>query len=296
MGKEIEKSEKLKCGIVMPIAAHPDYPPNHWSDVLEIIKQAVEETGFEPSLVSESLEVGLIQERIVNNLYSNEIVICDVSSKNPNVMFELGLRLAFDKPTIIIKDDLTNYSFDIGPIEHLPYPASLRFSEIIFFKENLIKRINASYAKSVEDKDYSPFLKSFGTKIVPKNIKQKEITESDFIIRALSKLQADVSSLRNERTDKTYNNELLEKVLIDEIKDFVKLTGKNIENEDDLRVIQIHVENITNIRVRLDSINEMAKIKGFSNLRSVDNSLYDLETGLRSGIVSVGYKNGKKSW
>jgi hypothetical protein len=32
--------------------------------------------------------------------------------KNPNVMFELGMRLAFDKPAIIIKDNRTNYSFD----------------------------------------------------------------------------------------------------------------------------------------------------------------------------------------
>ncbi|WP_353118770.1 hypothetical protein [Myroides odoratus] len=55
----------------------------------------------------------------MNNIYNDEIVVCDVSSKNPNVMFELGLRLAFDKPTIIIKDEKTGYSFDTGVIEHL---------------------------------------------------------------------------------------------------------------------------------------------------------------------------------
>jgi len=32
-------------------------------------------------------------------------------------MFELGLRLAFDKPAIIVKDDNTSYSFDTAPIE-----------------------------------------------------------------------------------------------------------------------------------------------------------------------------------
>jgi hypothetical protein len=62
------------------------------------------------------------QKRIVQNIYDNEMVICDVSAKNPNVMFELGMRLAFDKPAIIIKDDKTNYSFDTAPIEHLEYP------------------------------------------------------------------------------------------------------------------------------------------------------------------------------
>jgi hypothetical protein len=34
-------------------------------------------------------------------------------------MFELGMRLAFDKPTVIIKDDKTDYMFDTGIIEHV---------------------------------------------------------------------------------------------------------------------------------------------------------------------------------
>lgn len=40
-------------------------------------------------------------------------------------MFELGMRLTFDKPTIIIKDNTTDFIFDTGPIEHLQYPKDL---------------------------------------------------------------------------------------------------------------------------------------------------------------------------
>ena len=58
----------------------------------------------------------MIHKTIVQNLYLNPIVVCDVSGKNANVMFELGLRLAFDKPTIIIKDDKTDYSFDTSVV------------------------------------------------------------------------------------------------------------------------------------------------------------------------------------
>jgi hypothetical protein len=53
-----------------------------------------------------------------------------VSGKNPNVMFELGIRLAFDKATIIIKDDKTDYSFDTSVIQHIPYPRDLRHNQI----------------------------------------------------------------------------------------------------------------------------------------------------------------------
>jgi hypothetical protein len=115
-------SEKLPvpiCGIVMPISALDGCAEGHWSDVHEILDEAIEDAGFEGNLVSDADESGIIQKRIIQNLYENPIVVCDVSGKNPNVMFELGLRLAFDKPVIIVKDDKTTYSFDTAPIEHV---------------------------------------------------------------------------------------------------------------------------------------------------------------------------------
>ncbi|AZB00230.1 RNA helicase [Chryseobacterium joostei] len=195
--EKIEKPlEKKKCGIIMPIASNPDYPKEHWKEVLNILVEAVNETEFEARLVSDDVAIGLIHERIVNNIYNDDIIICDVSSKNPNVMFELGMRLAFDKPTIIIKDENTGYSFDTGVIEHLNYPSSLRFNKIVSFKEELIKKINATYQKSQAEKNFSPFLKSFGKTIVPAKIHQTEIPESQYIIDKLESLTNEVQLLR----------------------------------------------------------------------------------------------------
>jgi len=109
-------SDPLMCGLVMPISAIDGCNEQHWQDVKEIISSAVENAGFQANLVSYADDVGIIQKRIIQNLYQNPVVVCDVSGKNPNVMFELGLRLAFDKPTIIIKDDITTYSFDTSPM------------------------------------------------------------------------------------------------------------------------------------------------------------------------------------
>ena len=197
--KEIEKKDEKKCGIVMPIASNPDYPKEHWKEVLSILVDAVKETEFEPRLVSDDVAIGLIHERIVNNLYNDEIVICDVSSKNPNVMFELGLRLAFDKPTIIIKDEKTGYSFDTGVIEHLNYPSSLRFNKVVEFKTELIKKINATYKKAKSESNYSPFLKSFGKTIVPAKINQSEIAESKYILSKLDNLSKELMLMRLEQ-------------------------------------------------------------------------------------------------
>lgn len=151
------------CGIVMPISAIDSCSDEHWRDVKDILCEAIAEAGFLPQLVSDADDVGIIQKRIIQNLYENPIIVCDVSAKNPNVMFELGMRLAFDRPTIIVKDDKTSYSFDTSPIEHLTYPRDLRFSQIVEFKQFLADKIRATYEKSKNDKNYTTFLKNFGT-------------------------------------------------------------------------------------------------------------------------------------
>lgn len=106
----------------------------------KILSESIDKTEFVPQLVSDDDAIGLIHDRIVTNIYNNDIVIVMLVLKS-NVMFELGMRLAFDKPTIIIKDEKTDYSFDTGVIEHLQYPSSLRFHDIIEFQTTLIERI-----------------------------------------------------------------------------------------------------------------------------------------------------------
>ncbi|MDP2893821.1 MAG: hypothetical protein Q8N78_05570 [Sulfurimonas sp.] len=126
----IKTKEDLICGLIMPISEIDGCLPEHWEEVREIILETLEKTIFKPQLVSHSEDIGVIHKKIIENLYKNPVIICDVSGKNPNVMFELGLRLAFDKPTIIIKDYETNYSFDTSPIKHLEYPRDLNHSKI----------------------------------------------------------------------------------------------------------------------------------------------------------------------
>ena len=133
-----ESTDSLpKCGVIMPIAEMGDCSEAHWGDVLSILTEAIEDAGFTADIVSNADEVTVIQKTIVQNLYECPVVVCDVSQKNPNVMFELGMRLAFDMPTIIVKDDRTSFSFDTGVIEHLEYPRDLRFNKINEFKRRL---------------------------------------------------------------------------------------------------------------------------------------------------------------
>jgi hypothetical protein len=194
-----EKSKKEKqptCGIIMPISLIDNCPPEHWTDILGILKEVCSTNDFIPNLVSDADDIGVIHNRIIENIYSSDIVICDVSCKNANVMFELGMRLAFDKPTIIIKDDLTGYSFDTSLIEHLEYPRDLRFTTINKFKDSLGKKLKATYEKSQNDPNYSTFLKNFG-KYKIAHLEDREVSSDTFILNAIEELRRDVRVIKN---------------------------------------------------------------------------------------------------
>ncbi|BFH59429.1 hypothetical protein PAJ34TS1_00210 [Paenibacillus azoreducens] len=84
----------------MPISPIEDCSADHWSEVKTILVEAVtdiEQYDVSVTLVSDADDIGVIQKRIIHNIYSSDVIICDVSCKNANVMFELGMRLAFDR-------------------------------------------------------------------------------------------------------------------------------------------------------------------------------------------------------
>ena len=103
-------------------------------------------------------------------------------------MFELGIRLAFDKATIIIKDDKTSYSFDTAPIEHLTYPRDLRFNKIIDFKKELSEKVKATYSKSINDPNFTTFLKHFGKFTVAK-VESKEVSKEEYILEEIKEIR-----------------------------------------------------------------------------------------------------------
>jgi hypothetical protein len=194
-------SDQLLCGLVMPISAIDGCTSEHWTEVNSIITDAVESIekyNFTVRIVSDADDIGVIQKRIVQNIYNSEIIICDVSCKNPSVMFELGMRLAFDKPTIIIKDDKTDYSFDTGIIEHIPYPRDLRFNKIIEFKEKLTRKVIATYEEHLKDPNHSTFLKNFGQFKVA-SIDETKVSPDNMILATLAEIQSELSVLRRNQ-------------------------------------------------------------------------------------------------
>jgi hypothetical protein len=244
--------EKQICGLVMPISTLDGLSEAHWTEVLAIISDAIEKAGFTPNLVSNADDIGIIQKRIIQNLYDNPILVCDVSGKNPNVMFELGVRLAFDKPTIIVKDDKTTYSFDTAPIEHVTYPRDLRYAQIVDFKKKLSEKIKGTHSKASSDPNYTTFLKNFGEFTVAK-LDKKEVSGQEFLLEELKAMRTSIQRLERQ-------SDLNVNVSRSQPREFSlkKLTPNGQEAISDFLMSNPHVEEFywremkNNMRLRID--------------------------------------------
>ncbi|TDY04472.1 UNVERIFIED_CONTAM: hypothetical protein BJ099_108112 [Lysinibacillus xylanilyticus] len=218
------ETKKLKVGLIMPISHTEGYPVGHWGDVRKIIEEALSEFKdykVEVSMVSEAEDSTLIQKTIIQRIYSDDIVIVDVSSKNPNVMFELGVRLAFDRPFILLKDDSTDYVFDISSIYHINYPRDLRYKDIVDMKNQLKLKLDATYKKSL--KEESMYLKDFGTFKVA-NLQSTELPMMDYLQKMFSDVKREIREVKPNKVESklTYqfseeNRKKRDKILKDRI-------------------------------------------------------------------------------
>ena len=99
---------------------------DHFKHVLEcLFIPAVEQAGFD-AIPPSAKGSDVIHGEIIKSIETADLVLCDMSYLNPNVFFELGVRTAIDKPTCLIKDDLTPTTpFDTTIIHHHTYLGGL---------------------------------------------------------------------------------------------------------------------------------------------------------------------------
>ena len=129
----------------MPIADTEGYDEGHFTQVYEnIIKKSCENAGYQPIRADEVRETNLIHLDILKKLIEAPIAICDLSSRNPNVLFELGIRQAFDKPVVLIQEEGTPRIFDIAPLRYLSYSKDMKYHDVLSTQQELEEAIIAT--------------------------------------------------------------------------------------------------------------------------------------------------------
>lgn len=120
-----------RCFIAMPITTHSEEADRyggdaqHWKHVMEsLFVPAITAAGYEP-VVPAAKGAYLIHASIIKHLSESDLVLCDLSSHNPNVFFELGVRTSINLPVALVKDEHTSIPFDTSGINTFQYKSAL---------------------------------------------------------------------------------------------------------------------------------------------------------------------------
>jgi hypothetical protein len=103
------------CFVMMPFGA--------WFDryYAEIYVPAIKEAGFEPVRADELFTTGSVVEQIWEQIEKAKLLLADLSGKNPNVFYELGLSHAARKPVVFTAGQVDDVPFDLRHLRVIIY-------------------------------------------------------------------------------------------------------------------------------------------------------------------------------
>jgi len=155
-----KEKKEISCFIIMPISTQEGYEAEHFTHVYEdIIKPAVEKAGMVPIRADEAVNTNLIQLDILRKVIESDIAICDMSSKNPNVFYELGVRQAFDKPTVLMIDDKTSAPFDVSSLRYIDYKQGMKYRDVNLTIDRLTESLLDTYAKKEDRSEINSLIR-----------------------------------------------------------------------------------------------------------------------------------------
>lgn len=118
--KKLEKTAKVKtgdsCFVMMPFAD----PLGSYYE--KVYKPAIEKAGLTPVRADNELfGTGKIIDQIWTGINSAKVLIAELTDRNPNVFYELGLAHALQKPVVLISSNEKDVPFDLHHIRVIYY-------------------------------------------------------------------------------------------------------------------------------------------------------------------------------
>lgn len=144
---EPRKETGLRCFAIMPFRERETVRSQGFFD--EVLRALIAPTGRDAGfevITANRDGSDVIQATIVNQLLDADLVIADLTENNPNVLFELGLRIAEDKPVALIRAKGTPAIFDVdNMLRVFEYDPNLWTSTIEHDRAKLLEHIKASW-------------------------------------------------------------------------------------------------------------------------------------------------------
>lgn len=270
--------KKEDCFVIMPISDCEGYNQGHFSRVYEdIIKPSVFNADFNPVRGDEVSKTNLIQLDILNKLLEAPIAICDLSSRNPNVLFELGIRQAFDKPVVLIQEKGTPKIFDINPLRYIEYAKEMGYRDVIDAQLKITTSLTETYQAKDEVGNVNSIVKLLALNSaasIPSVNGDGDSLKLNLILSQIAELRDKINPRNSSQVNDDLTDLELYKLKIKNLADeFQALTEKYSDKQKDSHYLQEIRELNHKLVIARDQFG--IRTKAFSELREMLRVEYD---------------------
>ncbi len=165
----LKRPETDSCFILMPFGAPFD------AYYQEILVPAIHQSGLSPIRADEIHTPGAITQQIWEGIRMAAMCVADITGRNANVMYEVGLAHACGKPVISIVQDVNDLPFDLRSYRHIVYEtASPSWAETL--RQQLEKALGETLADSSKALVF-PVATAAGGRIVLDNATCRRLVE-----------------------------------------------------------------------------------------------------------------------
>jgi hypothetical protein len=119
LGADIAVKAGETCFVMQPFA------PPHGDYYEKIFKPAIEKTGLQSVRAdAEIFGAGKIIDQVWRGINAAKVLVAELTTRNPNVFYELGLAHALNKPVVLISSNEADVPFDLQHIRVIYYDVS----------------------------------------------------------------------------------------------------------------------------------------------------------------------------
>ena len=116
LSKDIRIDANDTCFVMMPFA---DPHGGYYSSVYE---PAIQKAGLKPVRAdNEIFGTGKIMDQVWSGIKAAKVLVAELTTKNPNVFYELGLAHALKKPVVLVSSNDKDVPFDLKHIRVIYY-------------------------------------------------------------------------------------------------------------------------------------------------------------------------------
>ncbi len=195
--KAEENEQQKRCFIITPIGGDDSTTRRETDGLIDaVILPVLDSLGIIGEVAHRITKTGNINKQVITRLLESELVIANLTSLNPNVMYELAVRHAKRLPVVSLVEKETILPFDIHA------ERTLRYVNDMAGAEDLKPRLKVAIENALEEKEPDNPIYDAITDSIMKEVAYDKGTDTEkYILERLETLSNQMNNLLHRQPE-----------------------------------------------------------------------------------------------